>query len=457
MAAEVAKKPQTEPVPPTAGRHCIVGRRRFEADQGCLAARVLRVPRFAALCGALALVMAGCDPRAAAPRPAAAASSPPLQGVWPSLPAASAPAKRAFTHAQHVTLSEGTGYQVLEMQAAVGGGADQARAERRFVAVLVPRSAPLPTLPDTLRDAVVVRTPVERFAVTTGADERMLTELGLAQRLVAVGGTKSYDDRIRERVLRKELAQVGYSWHSPPNLDVLVASKPDVFLLRLWSLELATSLARANRLGVPTLPILMDAERTALARAEWIKVFGALAGELPAAEARFAEIESAYRQWQQRAALQSPKAALWAYFDGAQRWVATVRGPEAGLLRDAGARLVLSEADTPGTDDLRKVGTEALLAVAGQPDCWIAGDIHARQLPDARTLAAFKAYRQGCFFGNFGRSKPQWDAFDWYETGVVRPDLVLRDLVKMLHPTLVAEPFEFLQPITRDAAGGKPR
>lgn len=419
--------------------------------------RALTANSICALCCGLALAVAGCDQRAPDSRPVAAAPSPPQQSVSPSMGATSAPAKEVITHAKHVRLSEGAGYQVLEMQAALGGNAGTARTQRRFVAVLVPRSAPLPTLPDTLRDAVVVRTPVERFAVTTGADERMLTELGLAQRLVAVGGTKSYDDRIRERVLRKELAQVGYSWHSPPNLDVLVASKPDVFLLRLWSLELATSLERANKLGVPTLPILMDAEPTALARAEWIKVFGALAGELPAAEARFAEIEAAYRQWQQRAASQSPKAALWAYFDGAQRWVATVQGPEAGLLRDAGARLVLSEAHTPGTDDLRKVGTETLLAVADQPDCWIAGDIHARQLPDERTLAAFKAYRQGCFFGNFGRSKPQRDAFDWYETGVVRPDLVLRDLVKMLHPTLVAEPFEFLQPITSDAAGGKPR
>jgi ABC-type Fe3+-hydroxamate transport system substrate-binding protein len=418
---------------------------------------VLRARGLAALCAVLVFAVAGCDRGAADNRPSAAASSPLQQGVWPSVAAASAVPKQTTTHARHFRLIEGAGYQVLEMQAAPGGNTDKARAERRFVAVLVPRSAPLPALPETLRDAVVVRTPVERFAVTTSGDERMLTELGLAQRLVAVGGTKSYDDRIRERVLRKDLAQVGYSWHSPPNLDVLLASKPDVFLLRLWSLELATSLERANRLGVPTLPILMDAEPTALARAEWIKVFGALAGELPAAQARFAEIEAAYRQWQQRAAAEPPKAALWAYFDGAQRWVVTVRGPEAGLLRDAGARVVLGEPDALGADDVRKVGTETLLTVADQPDCWIAGDIHARQLPDERTLAAFKAYRQGCFFGNFGRSKPQWDAFDWYETGVVRPDLVLRDLVKMLHPTLVTEPFEFLQPITREAAGGKPR
>lgn len=277
----------------------------------------LRANRFSALCCGLALAVAGCDPRAPDSRPMAAASSPSAQSASPSTPATSAAAKGGVAHAQHFRLNEVAGYQVLEMQAALGGNADTARAERRFVAVLVPRHAPLPTLPESLRDAVVVRTPVERFAVSTGADERMLTELGLAQRLVAVGGTKSYDDRIRERVLRKELAQVGYSWHSPPNLDVLVASKPDVFLLRLWSLELATSLERANRLGVPTLPILMDAEPTALARAEWIKVFGALAGALPAAEARFAEIEVAYRQWQQRAATQAPKAALWAYFDGA--------------------------------------------------------------------------------------------------------------------------------------------
>lgn len=419
----------------------------------------LRIRLGLAVALAVALALNGCgkgpgDPGTTAP--AEPMVSQPQIAASPAS-AATLASVGSIAHARHVQLRQGSGYLVLEMQAALGAGGDKARAERRFVAVLVPRSAPLLTLPETLRDAVVVRTPVERFAVTTGADERMLTELGLAQRLVAVGGTKSYDDRIRERVLRKELAQVGYSWHSPPNLDVLVASKPDVFLLRLWSLELATSLERANRLGVPTLPILMDAEPTALARAEWIKVFGALAGALPEAEARFAEIEAAYQQWQQRAATQASKAALWAYFDGAQRGVATVRGPEAGLLRDAGARLVLGEADAHGAEDLRKVGTEALLTVADQPDCWIAGDIHARQLPDERTLTAFKAYRQGCFYGNFGRSKPQWDAFDWYETGVVRPDLVLRDLVKMLHPTLVAEPFEFLQPITREAAGGKPR
>lgn len=288
--------------------------------------RALTANSIGALCCGSALAVAGCDHSAPDSRPVAAAPSPPQQSVSPTMGAASAPAKEAITHAKHVRLSEGAGYHVLEMQAALGGNADTARTQRRFVAVLVPRSAPLPPLPDTLRDAVVVRTPVERFAVTTGADERMLTELGLAQRLVAVGGTKSYDDRIRERVLRKELAQVGYSWHSPPNLGVLVPSKPDVFRLRLWSLELATSLERANRLGVPTLPILMDAEPTALARAEWIKVFGALADELPAAEARFAEIEVGYRQWQQRAASQSPKAALWAYFDGAQRWVADRAG-----------------------------------------------------------------------------------------------------------------------------------
>ncbi len=404
----------------------------------------------------LAALLAGCskappDPGTKVSESQTEASMTQRQGV------ASVASAIATTYARHFSLRQAEGYQVLEMQAPLTSAAGHTKTTQRFLAVLVPRGAALPSLPPMLRGAVIVRTPVERIAVSTGADERMLTELGMAERLVAVGGTKSYDDAVRGRVLRKELAQVGYSWHSPPNLDVLVASKPDVFLLRLWSLELANSLARANGLGVPTLPVLLDAENSYLGRAEWIKVFGALTGTLPLATQRFEAVAREAQRLKALAANRPAVTVVWAYLSGANRWTATVRGAEAAFVRDANGINVFAQPEDATQNDYRQLSTETLLSQATDASCWLAGDIHARQLPDEKILSSFRAWREGCFFGNFGRSKPQWDAFDYYETGVVRPDLVLRDFVKMLHPGLVAEPFDFLLPIPRGASGSKPR
>lgn len=54
--------------------------------------------------------------------------------------------------------------------------------------------------------------------------------------------------------------------------------------------------------------------------------------------------------------------------------------------------------------------------------------------------------REGCVFAADGMTKPQADAFDLYETAVIRPDLVLGDIARMLHPALRDEPFRYIRP-----------
>jgi hypothetical protein len=41
------------------------------------------------------------------------------------------------------------------------------------------------------------------------------------------------------------------------------------------------------------------------------------------------------------------------------------------------------------------------------------------------------------------------DAFDWYETAWVRPDIVLADFVKILHPDRITHDLQFMRRITR--------
>ena len=52
-------------------------------------------------------------------------------------------------------------------------------------------------------------------------------------------------------------------------------------------------------------------------------------------------------------------------------------------------------------------------------------------------------------FGNSGRTNAAENAYDWYQTALVRPDWVLQDFVKALHSDLVAEPYRYLKPLPR--------
>ena len=96
-----------------------------------------------------------------------------------------------------------------------------------------------------------------------------------------------------------------------------------------------------------------------------------------------------------------------------------------------------------------RISTEALIARGTEADCWILRDSHSAPFTDLTTLRRFKAYREGCLFASDGMQKPDADAFDLYEMAVIRPDLVLGDLVRMLHPALRDQPFRYIRPDTQ--------
>ncbi|MCD9033313.1 ABC transporter substrate-binding protein [Luteimonas sp. Y-2-2-4F] len=381
----------------------------------------------------VALLLAGCGPRPDAAMPAAA------------LPPGGTPLP--MRHARLVEVVRYDGYTVVRVAGPVADARGGGTAPAADTVVLVPREAPLPALPAALAEAPVLRTPVRTIATNAGADEAFLSQLGLARRLVAVGGLASYDPAIRARTLAGELAQVGYNWHAPPNLDVLVARRPDVFLMRLGSLDHAGALARARRLGIPVLPTFAEDEPHYLGRAEWMRVYGLLAGESQAADRLFAQIEVRVDALRRQAAARPPVPVLWAYPDGADRWVATVRGAEGRFLADAGGRNLLARPEHDGAFSSDVVSTEALLPLAGQARVWILGDLHAVPPRNLAPLADFRAWRDGRLYGNTGRIDPGANAYDWYQTGVARPDWVLQDFVKALHPELVDAPFAFLKPL----------
>lgn len=350
-------------------------------------------------------------------------------------------------HARTFSVVERDGYRIVELRSFLvtwGGGSSAPEQSARLV--LVPRGVQAPALVGDLADAQLIHTPVERIAVNYGSMEAILTALGIDERLVAVGGVKSYNDAIRRRVKAGAIAQIGYGWHSPPDLASLVAAKPDIAILSLADLSHVQQMERIKDLGIPVMPVFIDNEPHYLGSVEYVRLLGMLTGREAEAEAFVASVQATVASIIAKTSTAPKRRVISAWYAGGDRWMAVVRGADARLLADAGGINLLARAEDPRQDNYLSIASETLMMSGRDADCWVWRDTHSRHNPDKRFLAQFRAYRNGCLFASDGRSKPSDDAFDYYENGAIRPDIELGDLARMLHPDLFDQAFEFIRP-----------
>ena len=355
-----------------------------------------------------------------------------------------------MNHAETFKVYQREGYRIVDLKAPfVSWGGEAQGADQRARIVLVPKSIDPPALEGDLADAVMVRTPVERIATNYGFLEAIVEALGIEDRLVAVGGVKSYNDEIRARARNGEIAQVGYGWHSPPEIDPLLNSEPGVFLMVLGGLGHAEHYERIKKLGVPVVPIFFEAETSYMGPVDYVRLIGMMTEKEEVADEFVAMVANKVDVLRNLVADQPKKKVLSSWYAGGGRWMVTIRNADNQFFRDAGGINPLAEPDDIRIDDFKRVGTEVLLEKATDIDCWIIRDPHSSPFDDVSTLKHFKAWRDGCLFAFDGKTKPEADAFDVYQTGLIRPDLILGDMVRMLHPSLRNEPFVYVRPDTQ--------
>ena len=349
---------------------------------------------------------------------------------------------------------ERDGYRVVDIEASlVAWGGSAGGPAQRARLVLVPRSQEPPPLTGDLAGATLIETPVQRIAVNDQPHEAMLRALGVKDRIVAVGGHRSYDDELREKVRSGEIQQIGYGWHMPPTLDALVAARPDVLIKRMADLTHTQHVERVASLGIPVVPTFINAEPHYMGRVAWVLLMGLLTGKEAEAEAFVQMVAREVDRLKALAAEQPRRSVLWSWYRSAgNRWAVTQRNADAALIRDANAELVLGAEDDPELDTFSELSTERLLRDATGADCWMIREPLAAVFDDRAVLSRFKAYQDGCVYWAPGKRNPAADAWEMWEMGYIRPDWLLGDIAKMLHPELRDGEFRYLAPETWKAS-----
>ena len=108
------------------------------------------------------------------------------------------------------------------------------------------------------------------------------------------------------------------------------------------------------------------------------------------------------------------------------------------MVREAGGDYLGRGTDN---DASRPVSAEHAWVLMQEADYWLAPGM-AQNLAQLKTdnhrFAGLPVVREGRVFNNNARITPKGGS-DFWESGVVRPDRVLADLIRILHPELLPE------------------
>jgi iron complex transport system substrate-binding protein len=332
-------------------------------------------------------------------------------------------------YAENFSLEPKDGYQLLSIR----NGALSENSVKQYA--LVPRGQPETKIPD---NTTLIHTPVTRVVVMETVYIGYLEALDALDAIIAAGTADFISQKtIRARVENGEIArvQVGQSL----DIEKLLLLQPDLILTSVSGdprFDVPASLARTG------LPVLLTAgylEANPLARAEWIKCLAALFGKEAEADRIFDAVD---RRYQTLKALTADEAVRPTVFSGAPYsgawYVPAGESYMAKAIRDAGGDYLWSDVPKTGAIPL---DTERVFLKAANADFWI-NPSHYQTLSslfaaDPR-FAKFSAAGKGSVFNNTRQVGSGGGNAIW-ERGVVHPDQVLADLIKIFHPELLPD------------------
>lgn len=330
-------------------------------------------------------------------------------------------------YARGFNVEEGNGYYVVTVYRSWG---DSVEPESYL---LIDRDKPIPL---EYKNLHVIKIPVERIVTASMTMLPFIEKLAPQEALVAVGGKRYvYSEKIRNMDLPDVASDAG----SGLRLDIekLLALQPDVVFIYTYTAAEKESVDRLRKLGIPIVIASDYLEETPLGVAEWIKFVSLFLGKEKEAQSFFAEIAESYISLKSLASQSSDRPTVmvnaaiggtW-YVSGGQSW-------PAHLIRDAGACYLWSEVEKRGSVpiDFEKVVESAL-----NSNFWINTStwqsLAEGENEDSR-YTIFRPFKEERVYNNNARVTSE-GANDYYQQGIMRPDLILKDLISIFHPDLL--------------------
>ena len=283
----------------------------------------------------------------------------------------------------------------------------------------------------------VIELPIQKIVVTSTTHIPALELLRVEKTLVGFPGT-DYISSEKTRTLIDNNAVRELGKNEGINTEVLLELKPDV-VIGFGIDGNNKTFETIQKSGIPVIYNGDWVETSPLAKAEWIKFFGVLYNKEKEADSIFNKIEKDYLEAKKLAAnVENRPTVLSGAMEKDVWYLPNGSSPEAQLLKDANVNYLWSDTTTSGSLAL---SFEAVFEKAKDADLWISPSYYnsLEALSKANEhYSHFEAFKNKNVY-SFVNSKGATGGVTYFELGTARPDLVLKDLVKICHPELLQD------------------
>lgn len=293
-------------------------------------------------------------------------------------------------------------------------------------------------LPTTLKEkSKLIKVPAKTLACHSTTQVGALPLLDLTNALVGATGLQNiYNPEIRNRIDEGKIKEVGSGMQKNP--EQILAIRPDIYLQDFSAAnEKDEDLERA---GISFVLYNEWKEQDLLGRAEWMKLIGMLFCKNEMTDSLFVNIEKSYNH--AKAAIDDSSTTIPIMYGQDYKGIWYVPGEfsyPTNMFKDA----KLSFDYVKGKVSSEPKGFEAIFTNHRHAKYWFCmtmGNIKTLDdfIAQNERYKQFDAVKEGKVFSNNKRQN-QFGGNDFWESGLYRPDLLLKDLIKLTRPNLLPD------------------
>ena len=301
--------------------------------------------------------------------------------------------------------------------------------------VLVP--ANVAKIPAHIPNGTIIRTPLSRSMIFSTVHCAMLMDLGKQDCIAGVADLKYIKiPWIQQQVKEGRISDVGDGLS--PVIEKIIDQRPDALFLSPF--ENSGGYGKLEDIDIPIVECAEYMETTPLGRAEWLRFYGLLFGCEQKADSLFDAIDKNYNDLKTLATHHpSPNThhpsptVLLDNVTGSVWYVPGGKSTIGQMIQDAGGNYPWAGDAHSGSVSLP---FESVLEKAGDADIWLFRyssdhDITYDELrSEHHGYNQFKAFRTQQVYGCNVELSP------FYEETPFRPDWLLNDFIRILHPEL---------------------
>jgi iron complex transport system substrate-binding protein len=291
-------------------------------------------------------------------------------------------------------------------------------------------------IPAGIDSTKVIRVPLKSIICMSTTYISMVSALNEEETIKGISGSDFlYEKKLRDLFENQKIMDVGYEDNL--NKEMVIKISPDLVMVYGIGSESAGYLNKLKELGIKIFYNADYLETDPLGKAEWIKVFGALYDKKDEADSLFYLVSEEYNKLRSFIRINTkPKPLVLLGLPWKDTWfISPGNSYLSRLISDAGGDYLWKETKS---EISMPFGIENVYMKALEADYWLnAGSVNSLNeitAIDSR-LGELPVFKKGNVYNNNNRAI-QRGGNDYWESGSIKPQFILKDIASILHPGL---------------------